>query len=68
MSGWSRYQTSSPARPTLWPPSFEPGIGERARRLGISFAVAKAQVEASRQRGLRKGRQARRVRRMRDEI
>ena len=64
--GWTRYKTSAPARPTLWPPSFEPGIGERARRLGISFAVAQAQVEASRRRGLRKGRQAKRLRRMLD--
>ena len=68
MSGFSRYQTSAPARPTLWPPSFEAGIGERARRLGISFEVAKAQVEASRRRGLRRGRQARRARRMRDAV
>ena len=66
MPGFTRYQTSAPARPTLWPPSFGLGqrIGESARRLGLTYAEAAAKMEASRKRGQRRARQANQVRRI----
>jgi len=67
--GFTRFQESAPARPTLWPPAFGLGqrIGESARRLNLSYADAKAKVQVSRARGLRRARQAMRAKRMKRE-